>query len=82
VPFVASTTSHQRDNAQWMASQGAAIHIPQAELTPQRIAQLIGEMTRETCLAMAEAAYRNGRRDATEAIANILEKRAETPMKA
>ena len=82
VPFVASTTSHQRDNAQWMAGQGAAIHIPQAELTPQRVAQLIGEMTRETCLAMAEAAYRNGRRDANEAIANILEKLAETPMKA
>ncbi|MBK4733548.1 undecaprenyldiphospho-muramoylpentapeptide beta-N-acetylglucosaminyltransferase [Noviherbaspirillum pedocola] len=82
VPFVASTTSHQRDNAQWMAGQGAAIHVPQAELTPQRVAQLIGEMTRETCLAMAEAAYRNGRRDANEAIANILENLAQAPQQA
>jgi UDP-N-acetylglucosamine--N-acetylmuramyl-(pentapeptide) pyrophosphoryl-undecaprenol N-acetylglucosamine transferase len=36
VPLVVSTTSHQRDNAQWMAQHGAAIHLPQAELTPQR----------------------------------------------
>jgi UDP-N-acetylglucosamine--N-acetylmuramyl-(pentapeptide) pyrophosphoryl-undecaprenol N-acetylglucosamine transferase len=82
VPFVASTTSHQRDNAQWMDGQGAAIHVPQAELTPQRLAQLIAGITRETCLAMAEAAYRNGRRDANEAIANILENLAATPTKA
>jgi UDP-N-acetylglucosamine--N-acetylmuramyl-(pentapeptide) pyrophosphoryl-undecaprenol N-acetylglucosamine transferase len=82
VPFVASTTSHQRDNAQWMDKQGAAIHVPQAELKPQRLAELMQGITREDCLAMAEAAYRNGRRDANEAIANILEKLAATPMKA
>jgi UDP-N-acetylglucosamine--N-acetylmuramyl-(pentapeptide) pyrophosphoryl-undecaprenol N-acetylglucosamine transferase len=82
VPFVASTTSHQRDNAQWMDKQGAAIHVPQSELTPQRLTQLMQEITRDACRAMAEAAYRNGRRDANEAIANILEKLAATPMKA
>jgi UDP-N-acetylglucosamine--N-acetylmuramyl-(pentapeptide) pyrophosphoryl-undecaprenol N-acetylglucosamine transferase len=36
VPLVASTTSHQRDNAQWMAKQGAAIHMPQTELSARR----------------------------------------------
>ena len=32
VPLVVSTTSHQRDNAAWMAQHGAALHLPQAEL--------------------------------------------------
>ena len=79
VPFVASTTSHQRDNAQWMEKQQAAIYLPQPELTPQRLAALLADMTRDTCAAMAQAAYRNGRRDANEAIADILEKLAATP---
>jgi UDP-N-acetylglucosamine--N-acetylmuramyl-(pentapeptide) pyrophosphoryl-undecaprenol N-acetylglucosamine transferase len=79
VPFVASTTSHQRDNAQWMEKQQAAVYLPQAELTPQRLATLLMETTREGCVAMAQAAYRQGRRDANETIADILEKLAATP---
>ena len=39
VPLVVSTTAHQRDNAQWMAGQGAALHLPQSELTPQGLAR-------------------------------------------
>jgi UDP-N-acetylglucosamine--N-acetylmuramyl-(pentapeptide) pyrophosphoryl-undecaprenol N-acetylglucosamine transferase len=78
VPLVASTTSHQRDNAQWMAKQGAAVHLPQTELTPQRLAALLTDTTRDACVDMAMAAYRNGRRDANEAIADILEKLAGT----
>src|SRR4029077_12001014 len=27
VPLIASTTSHQRDNAAWMAQRGAALHL-------------------------------------------------------
>jgi UDP-N-acetylglucosamine--N-acetylmuramyl-(pentapeptide) pyrophosphoryl-undecaprenol N-acetylglucosamine transferase len=79
VPFVASTTSHQRDNAQWMEKQQAAVYLPQSELTPQRLVALLAGMTREGCVAMAEAAYRQGRRDANETIADILEKLAATP---
>ena len=56
VPFVASTTSHQRDNAEWMASRGAAIHLPQAELSPRRLADALGGLTRDALLAMATKA--------------------------
>jgi UDP-N-acetylglucosamine--N-acetylmuramyl-(pentapeptide) pyrophosphoryl-undecaprenol N-acetylglucosamine transferase len=73
VPLVASTTSHQRDNAKWMAQQNAAIHLPQTELNPERLAQLLQSLTRENCLAMAEAAHAIGRRQANETIANVLE---------
>ena len=73
VPLVASTTSHQRDNAKWMASQKAAVHLPQGELNPERLAQLLQSLTREDCRTMAEAAHSVGRRQANDTIANVLE---------
>ncbi|SFD62060.1 UDP-N-acetylglucosamine-N-acetylmuramylpentapeptide N-acetylglucosamine transferase [Massilia yuzhufengensis] len=76
VPFVASTTSHQRDNAVWMAGQKAAVYLPQGELHPQGLASLLQRTTREDCAAMAQAAYGVGKRDANEAIARELERLA------
>ncbi|RJG03694.1 undecaprenyldiphospho-muramoylpentapeptide beta-N-acetylglucosaminyltransferase [Noviherbaspirillum sedimenti] len=73
VPLLASTTTHQRDNASWMAGQKAAIHLPQSELNPDSLAQLLRKLTREDCLVMAKAAHENGRRDANQAIARVLE---------
>ena len=78
VPFVASTTSHQRDNAVWMAGQKAAVYLPQGELNPQRLASLLQSTSREDCLRMAQSAYGVGKRDANEAIANELERLAGT----
>jgi UDP-N-acetylglucosamine--N-acetylmuramyl-(pentapeptide) pyrophosphoryl-undecaprenol N-acetylglucosamine transferase len=74
VPFIASTTSHQRDNAEWMAQIGAAFHQPQKELNTEALASLIKTSTRARCLQLAEAAYANGKREANEAIAQIIEK--------
>ena len=76
VPFVASTTSHQRDNAKWMAEQKAAIHLPQPELNAARLTQLLQTTTRDDCKAMAIAAQSVGKRNANDAIADILEKLA------
>jgi UDP-N-acetylglucosamine--N-acetylmuramyl-(pentapeptide) pyrophosphoryl-undecaprenol N-acetylglucosamine transferase len=76
VPFVASTTSHQRDNATWMAGQKAAVHLPQGELNAQRLARLLQSTTRDDCLRMAEAAQAVGKRDANDAIAAVLEQLA------
>ena len=56
VPLVVSTTSHQRDNAAHMAAHGAAIHLPQTELSPQRLADLLRGLTRPALLAMAQRA--------------------------
>jgi UDP-N-acetylglucosamine--N-acetylmuramyl-(pentapeptide) pyrophosphoryl-undecaprenol N-acetylglucosamine transferase len=73
VPLVASTTSHQRDNAQWMDAAHAATHLPQTEFNAQSLATLLQHITRAQCLQMAEAAYQQGRRDANDAIAQVLE---------
>ena len=77
VPFVATTTSHQRDNAKWMAKQNAAIHMPQTELSAQSVAALLETLTRGACLTMATAARGVGKRDANDAIANALEQLAK-----
>jgi len=77
VPLVASTTSHQRDNAKWMAGKQAALHVPQTELTPDSLAALLQSLNRAACLQMAQAAYEQGRRDANEAIAQVTGKIGE-----
>jgi UDP-N-acetylglucosamine--N-acetylmuramyl-(pentapeptide) pyrophosphoryl-undecaprenol N-acetylglucosamine transferase len=77
VPLVASSTSHQKANAEWLSQAGGAIHLPQAELTAQRLAELIQSMQRERCLELAQAAYQMGKRDANQTIAKILEDLAQ-----
>lgn len=73
VPLVVSTTSHQRDNAIWMAEHGGAIHLPQAEMTAAGLARLLQDMTRDDLLKMAISARKLGKPDATDAIANEIE---------
>jgi len=73
VPLVVSTTSHQRDNAQWLAKQGAGIHLPQTELTPQRLADLLKSLTREALLSMATKARALARPHAAAHVADELE---------
>jgi UDP-N-acetylglucosamine--N-acetylmuramyl-(pentapeptide) pyrophosphoryl-undecaprenol N-acetylglucosamine transferase len=73
VPLVVSTTSHQRDNALWMAAHEGGIHQPQSELTAEGLARLLQGLTREDLLKMAINARKLGRPNATAAIANEIE---------
>lgn len=73
VPFMASSTTHQSNNASWMAQQKAAIHLPQQEMTTEKLAQLLSTITRADCQQLAEAAYRVGKREANHTIALALE---------
>ena len=74
IPLVVSTTHHQRTNAEYMASRGAAIHLSQADLTPDRLAELLRGLTRTRLLAMAEAARALGKPDATATVASVIER--------
>ena len=73
VPLVVSTTSHQRDNAQWLAGQGAAVHLPQAEFTPQALAQRLQALDREALLAMARRARSLAQPQAAARVADELQ---------
>lgn len=74
VPLVVSTTSHQRDNAQWLASQGAGVHLPQNELTPRRLADLLGGFTREALQSMATRARALAKPHAAARVADQIER--------
>ena len=73
VPLVVSTTAHQRDNAQWLAGQGAAVHLPQAEFTPEALAQRLRALDREALLAMARRARSLAQPQAAARVADELQ---------
>lgn len=73
VPLLASTTTHQRDNAQWLAGHGAAHHLPQVELDPQALAELLRGLDRPGLLAMAERARALARPAAAARVTDELE---------
>ena len=75
--------AHQRYNARYRAEQGAAIDLPDAELTAERLLlETRGLLDDERRRAMGEAALRLARPDAARALAdelNALAERAHTP---
>jgi UDP-N-acetylglucosamine--N-acetylmuramyl-(pentapeptide) pyrophosphoryl-undecaprenol N-acetylglucosamine transferase len=73
VPFVVSTTDHQRFNAELLARRGAALHLPQQRFEAPALAQLLGSLTREQILAIALRARSLGHPDATAAVAAAIE---------
>jgi UDP-N-acetylglucosamine--N-acetylmuramyl-(pentapeptide) pyrophosphoryl-undecaprenol N-acetylglucosamine transferase len=74
VPLIVSTTSHQRDNALFMAQHGAALHLPQAELSATSLATLLRGMDRPTLLAMAQKARALSRPRAAARVADEIER--------
>ena len=76
VPLVVSTTAHQRDNALWMASHGAAVHMAQAEFAPAALADQLRALDRPRLLAMATAARSLARPLAAARVADLLERLA------
>ncbi len=69
VPFPHAVDDHQTANARFLAERGAAILLPQAELTPQRLAELIGRLDRPALAEMARKARELGKPDAARAVA-------------
>jgi UDP-N-acetylglucosamine--N-acetylmuramyl-(pentapeptide) pyrophosphoryl-undecaprenol N-acetylglucosamine transferase len=73
VPLIVSTTSHQRDNAMFMAQHGAALHLPQAEMTPEKLADVLRGLDRASLMAMADKAKALGRPRAAARVADEIE---------
>jgi UDP-N-acetylglucosamine--N-acetylmuramyl-(pentapeptide) pyrophosphoryl-undecaprenol N-acetylglucosamine transferase len=69
VPFPHAVDDHQTANARFLAERGAAILLPQAELTPQALAELIGSLDRGRLLDMAKRARALGKPDAARIVA-------------
>jgi UDP-N-acetylglucosamine--N-acetylmuramyl-(pentapeptide) pyrophosphoryl-undecaprenol N-acetylglucosamine transferase len=69
VPLPGAIADEQSANARFLSEAGGAMLIPQAELTPERLARVMGETSRERLLELAIAARRVARPDAAERVA-------------
>ena len=68
VPFPSAVDDHQTSNARFLADAGAAILLPQSEMTAERLS-LLRSLTRGQLQEMAEKARALARPDAAEFVA-------------
>lgn len=73
VPFPHAVDDHQTHNARFLVDQGAGWLLPQTELSPQRLAQLLTDATRPALLACAVKARQLEKTGATEAVVAACE---------
>jgi UDP-N-acetylglucosamine--N-acetylmuramyl-(pentapeptide) pyrophosphoryl-undecaprenol N-acetylglucosamine transferase len=73
VPYPHAVDDHQTTNARFLSEREAALLIPQAELTPQRLAQVLAELDRPRLLAIAQSARTLARPDAAARVADACE---------
>jgi UDP-N-acetylglucosamine--N-acetylmuramyl-(pentapeptide) pyrophosphoryl-undecaprenol N-acetylglucosamine transferase len=70
VPLPGAIADEQSANARFLTEAGAAFTVRQDDLTADRLAALLASFTRTQALAMANAAYRIGKRDAADRVAD------------
>ena len=72
VPYPWAADDHQRANARFLERRGAACVVPEGGDLVARLASFLATLAvdRERRLAMAEAAWRGGQRDAVERVAS------------
>lgn len=70
VPFPFATDDHQTANARFLSERGAALLLPQSELTPQRLASLLGGLDRGQLLDLATNARQLAKPSAAQVVAN------------
>jgi UDP-N-acetylglucosamine--N-acetylmuramyl-(pentapeptide) pyrophosphoryl-undecaprenol N-acetylglucosamine transferase len=69
VPYPHAVDDHQTANARFLADAGAAVLLPQRELSAERLAELLGGFDRVRLRDMARRARSLARPDATSAVA-------------
>jgi UDP-N-acetylglucosamine--N-acetylmuramyl-(pentapeptide) pyrophosphoryl-undecaprenol N-acetylglucosamine transferase len=68
VPFPHAVDDHQSANARFLSDRGAAILLPQSELSPQKLARIIASLDRAKLLEMARKARALGKPDAAKVV--------------
>jgi UDP-N-acetylglucosamine--N-acetylmuramyl-(pentapeptide) pyrophosphoryl-undecaprenol N-acetylglucosamine transferase len=69
VPYPYAVDDHQTSNARFLSNQGAAVLVPQNELTAQKLAELLTNLTREKLLTMAMTARHLAKPEAAKVVA-------------
>ena len=76
VPFPYAVDDHQTANARFLSEKGAAILVPQSELTPRHLAGLLQDMTRDKALKMAQIARAQAQPAAAQCVAKVCKELA------
>ena len=71
IPLPIAVDDHQTHNARFLSEQGAAVLLPQSELSAEKLAQLLRGFSREKLLAMAQAARSQAKPDATRQVVQV-----------
>lgn len=69
VPFPHAVDDHQTANARFLADQGAAILLPQSQMTPEGLAGTLRDLDRPRLLEMARKARALGKPEAARTVA-------------
>ena len=75
IPLPTAMSDHQSANARWLADAGAALAVPQPDLTPEALGRIIADALADPTRlpAMAKAATRIARPDAAARLADLVE---------
>ena len=76
VPFPSAVDDHQTHNARFLVDQGGGWLVPQAELTPQVLADMLQKTERLTLVQRALAAQKMQKLQATESVVQACEELA------
>jgi UDP-N-acetylglucosamine--N-acetylmuramyl-(pentapeptide) pyrophosphoryl-undecaprenol N-acetylglucosamine transferase len=79
VPYPLAVDDHQTANARYLAGSDAAWILQQSELTPQRLVNWLGSLTRAELLVRASKARELRQLDAAAQIANACESLVKNP---
>jgi UDP-N-acetylglucosamine--N-acetylmuramyl-(pentapeptide) pyrophosphoryl-undecaprenol N-acetylglucosamine transferase len=71
IPFPYAIDDHQTANARFLSDADAAILLPQEDLTPQDLASMIQNLSRQDLQAMAERAHALAKPHATQRVAEV-----------
>lgn len=69
VPYPHAVDDHQTANARFMAAAEAALLLPQSELNAEKLASVLGGLTRDTCRQWAENARTLAQPDSADQVA-------------
>ena len=78
IPFPFAVDDHQTYNARFLSDCGAAVLLPQSQLSAEKLAQLLQKMNREKLLAMAQQARSVAKADAAQRVAQVCAELAQS----
>lgn len=76
IPFPFAVDDHQTGNAKFLSDKGAAILLPQTELTARHLAEILENMTRDKALEMAVKARSLAQINAAHQVAEVCKELA------